>query len=82
MQKDTTIRVLALTRYERIGSSSRVRFCQYFPYLETHGVEIVSAPFFSDEYVTSLSGQTISKLNVLRDYIKQLFSAFDLLWVE
>jgi glycosyltransferase involved in cell wall biosynthesis len=82
------MRILALTRYERLGSSSRVRFYQYFPYLQVHGVDIVSAPFFSDQYVKSLyAGQTISKAYILRAYIKRLVTlansaAFDLLWVE
>ncbi|MGE5376829.1 MAG: glycosyltransferase family 1 protein, partial [Bacteroidota bacterium] len=82
------MRILALTRYERLGSSSRVRFYQYLPYLQTHGVEIVSAPFFSDQYVKDLyAGQAISRPYILRAYIKRLFTlansaSFDLLWVE
>lgn len=77
-----------LTRYERLGSSSRVRFYQYYPYLQAHGAEIVTAPFFDDEYVRALySGQAISKADVLRAYLKRLShliksSSFDLLWVE
>jgi glycosyltransferase involved in cell wall biosynthesis len=82
------MRILALTRYERLGSSSRVRFYQYVPYLQSNGFEIVSAPFFSDEYVNRLyKGQAISKMEVLRAYRKRLVSlanskAYDLLWVE
>ncbi len=82
------MRILALTRYERLGSSSRVRFYQYYPYLQAHGVEIVTAPFFEDEYVKALySGQAISKADVLRAYLKRLSAlsrstSFDLLWVE
>lgn len=82
------MRVLALTRYERLGSSSRVRFYQYYPYLQDHGIEIISAPFFSDAYVKSLyTGRAISKMDVLRAYIQRVFilaksSSYDLLWVE
>lgn len=82
------MRILALTRYERLGSSSRVRFYQYFPHLKAHGVEIVSAPFFDDEYVNNLySGKTISKLSVLLSYIRRVFILFgsrnyDVLWLE
>ena len=82
------MRILALTRYERLGSSSRVRFYQYFPYLEEQGIAIVSAPFFSDEYVKSLyAGQSISNGYILRAYFKRLITlaksaSFDLLWVE
>lgn len=82
------MRVLALTRYERLGSSSRVRFYQYHPYLKAQGVEIVSAPFFSDEYVHGLyTGQAITTTHVLRAYLRRLSvlansASYDLLWVE
>ena len=82
------MRVLALTRYERLGSSSRVRFYQYFPYLEAQGVEIVNAPFFKDDYVRDLYlGRSISSRKVLQAYLKRLSvlvnsAAYDLLWVE
>ncbi len=82
------MRILVLTRYERLGSSSRVRFYQYYPYLEAHGVELVSAPFFSDEYVKNLyNGRSASVFSVLLAYVKRVFTlarsgTFDLLWLE
>jgi glycosyltransferase involved in cell wall biosynthesis len=82
------MRILVLTRYERLGSSSRVRFYQYYPYLEAHSVELVSAPFFSDRYVQNLySGRSISAFKVIQAYVKRFFTLagsgrFDLLWVE
>jgi glycosyltransferase involved in cell wall biosynthesis len=82
------MRILVFTRYERLGSSSRVRFYQYYPYLQAQGVEIVTAPFFDDEYVRALyRGQAISKAKVIRAYFQRLANlvrstSFDLLWVE
>jgi glycosyltransferase involved in cell wall biosynthesis len=82
------VRILALTRYERLGSSSRVRFYQYFPYLEAHGVEIVSAPFFKNSYVQSLyQGQTANIVSIFLAYAKRLWillssTQYDLLWIE
>ena len=82
------MRILLLTRYERLGSSSRVRFYQYIPYLKAHGVEVITAPFFSDEYVSNLyKRQRTSLKTVLAAYLRRLSalmrsSAFDLLWVE
>ena len=82
------MRILLLTRYERLGSSSRVRFYQYLPYLKAQGVEVITAPFFSDEYVNNLyAGQRTSIKTVLAAYRRRLSalmraSAFDLLWVE
>lgn len=82
------MRILALTRYERLGSSSRVRFYQYFPYLSSRGMEIVEAPFFDNEYVTSLYNHSkISTRLVFQSYTRRLSTLlkkepFDLLWVE
>ncbi len=82
------MRILALTRYERLGSSSRVRFYQYFPHLEAQGIEIVNSPFFSDEYVRGLyMGRSVSLQKILYAYLKRLSALvhsarYDLLWVE
>ena len=82
------MRVLALTRYERLGSSSRVRFYQYFPYLREQGVTISNKPFFTDTYIQHLyAGRSVSLKDLLQAFIKRLgaltqSSAFDLLWVE
>lgn len=82
------MRILALTRYERLGSSSRVRFYQYFPYLRAHGVEISSKPFFSDKYIQDLyAGRSVSSKELLLAYFGRLAAltqsrAFDLVWVE
>ena len=82
------MRLLVLTRYERLGSSSRVRFYQYYPYLQAQGVKIVTAPFFTDQYVRNLyTGRAVSKADVLSAYLKRLsvltkVAPFDLLWVE
>ena len=68
------MRILALTRYERLGSSSRVRFYQYFPYLKAQGVEIVNAPFFGDDYVRDLYART---QNINKDCITGIYQAVD-----
>jgi glycosyltransferase involved in cell wall biosynthesis len=41
--------VLALTRYGRLGASSRVRVLQYIPKLERAGFNVTVQPLFSDE---------------------------------
>lgn len=82
------MRILALTRYERLGSSSRVRFYQYFPHLEAQGIEIVNSPFFNDDYVRGLyMGRSVSLQKILYAYLKRLSALvhsarYDLLWVE
>jgi glycosyltransferase involved in cell wall biosynthesis len=82
------MRILALTRYERLGSSSRVRFYQYFPYLQSQGLNITSASFFNDEYVRRIyAGRRIGAAMIFIAYIKRLLVLFrsmqyDLLWIE
>ena len=82
------MKILALTRYERLGSSSRVRFYQYFPYLRTQGVEIISKPFFTDAYIRDLyAGHAPSLKELFSAYFRRLVvlarsSSFDILWVE
>lgn len=82
------MRILALTRYGSLGSSSRVRFYQYLPSLTTSGMEIRVAPLLSNDYVHNLySGKRQPVLPVLKAYIRRVVSLlagshFDLVWVE
>lgn len=46
-----TMKVLFLTKYDRMGASSRYRSLQYFPALERAGIACSSAPLFSDDYL-------------------------------
>lgn len=45
------MKVLFLTKYDRLGASSRYRSLQYFPVLERAGIECTSAPLFNDKYL-------------------------------
>lgn len=83
-----SLRILALTRYKHLGSSSRVRFYQYFPFLDAQGVEIQNAPLLSDEYIRRLySGQRADIASIIRAYTRRVLwllrsRTFDLLWIE
>jgi glycosyltransferase involved in cell wall biosynthesis len=82
------MRLLALTRYDRLGSSSRIRFYQYFPFLERQGMEIVCLPLLDDDYVRRLyRGDAIKVGPIASSYLRRLSSlvrsgAFNLLWIE
>jgi glycosyltransferase involved in cell wall biosynthesis len=82
------LRLLVLSRYARLGASSRLRILQYLPYLEARGVEPVVAPFFDDAYVARRnSGERPLFSGVLASYLGRLkrlrgIRRFDLLWVE
>jgi hypothetical protein len=46
--------VLLLSRYDRMGPSSRVRHLNFIPALEAAGFTVKVAPFLKDEYVARL----------------------------
>lgn len=80
--------VLLLSRYGRQGASSRVRFYQYLPYLEEHGVRVTIRALFSDRYLKGLYGRgTRSLREISRSYLRRLADLatvhqHDLVWVE
>ena len=76
-----------LSRYGRLGASSRMRFYQYLPWLEAAGISITAAPLFSDGYVQGLQQNTKNLFEAMRAYagrVQTLLSSrrFDLLWIE
>jgi glycosyltransferase involved in cell wall biosynthesis len=82
------LKVLALTRYGRLGASSRIRVYQYISIWHELGIDVQMSPLLSDNYLKRLyANQTTNWLGVLRDYLMQaakLLHArkFDLLWIE
>ena len=84
---DTT-NVLLLTRYERLGASSRIRFLQYLPYLEQQGFTFRVQPLLSNDYVRSLyGGPPVGIGNIMRAYGRRLWALqrrmrYDLIWLE
>jgi glycosyltransferase involved in cell wall biosynthesis len=81
------MRVLFLTRYARLGASSRLRSYQYLPYLMESGFEVTVAPLFGNDYVRGLYSDKISTVAVFKAYIDRLrfilkVRHFDLVWVE
>ena len=82
------MKVLALTRYEALGASSRVRFYQFLPALEAAGIHVTTAPFLGDDYLRRLyNGQGRGAAPIIAAYgrrLTQLLSArkYDLLWIE
>jgi glycosyltransferase involved in cell wall biosynthesis len=80
--------VLLLTRYERLGASSRIRFLQFLPSLERHGFTFDVSSLLDDAYVASLyGGLKVGPGNIMRSYARR-FSAlrrqarYDLIWLE
>lgn len=82
------MRVLILTRYGRLGASSRVRFLQYVPWLEEAAIQVTVEPLLSDDllrqryargaYPTwALLGGYLKRWATLRRQVE-----FDVLWIE
>lgn len=81
------MRVLALSRYEQLGASSRMRFYQYLPALEGAGIKVRFAPLFSDDYVRGIQQNRRSPLDVAKAYAHRMRALrvngqHDLLWIE
>ena len=82
------MKILALTRYSRMGASSRLCVYQYLPALQKLGFEVTISPLLDDDYLHRFyAGKTIAWHKVMVDYLKQMKSllqvkSFDLLWIE
>lgn len=82
------MRVLLLTRYGRLGASSRLRAYQYLPYLESQGFHVTQAPLLGDYYQEDLNrGHPRRWGKIAAAYILRLLwlarsLAFDLVWIE
>lgn len=82
------IRVLVLTRYGRLGASSRLRFLQYLPLFEMLGLDCTVSPLFDDATLRARyerGGYSISAL--LGSYWQRLQMLlrkrrYDVLWIE
>lgn len=80
--------ILLLSRYGQLGASSRVRFYQYIPYLETHGVRMTVSTLLDDGYLQRLYAQqgrpAFSILHAYARRFSALFtsSGYDLVWLE
>jgi glycosyltransferase involved in cell wall biosynthesis len=82
------VKVLLLSRYERVGASSRLRSYQYLDYLRRAGCDVSVNALLSDVYVRQLyQGKSPSVVDVCRGYVRRLKSVlraheYDLLWIE
>ena len=81
-------KVLVLTKYGRLGASSRMRLFQYLPFLEERGFQIKVASLFSDRTIRKLYGQSrtvnaFRLLDIIRRFAVLLIrDRCDLIWIE
>ncbi len=82
------MKVLALTRYGRLGASSRVRSIQYLPWLEEGGMEVTFEALISDELLRQKYQSDVYPLSgLIRSYVERSQCLlrrhqFDLIWIE
>ena len=82
------MKVLVLTKYTRLGASSRVRILQYLPLLSKSGIEFTVCPLFCDEYLTNLySNNKRFITTIIGNYLERIrafikFINYDLIWIE
>lgn len=81
-------RILALTRYGNLGSSSRLRMLQYLPALEAAGLEVQVQSFIDDEKLAAKYKRGRYSLSTIIGSYGQRVQAllkrktFDLIWIE
>ncbi len=80
--------ILAFTKYEDKGASSRIRLLQYIPYLEQGDIDITISPLLSNDYLAKLySGNRSRNFDVIFSFFRrftQLMSIgdYDLIWLQ
>ena len=79
--------LLMLTRYGRLGASSRLRSLQYLPAIEQAGWSVTVSPLFSDRYIRGLQLGRRPILSIMNGYLRRMAQlirggAFDVVWIE
>lgn len=81
------MKILLLSRYDRMGASSRLRSFQYLPFLRKQGIRVDVSPLLDDSYLTDLYSGKKKYIRIIYRYIQRSLTLFnsrryDLLWIE
>ena len=83
-----SLRVLALTKYCRLGASSRMRMLQYLPWFQEAGLDVTVQALLGDNQLQARYGRGKYGSRALLDAYAQRLKAllgrhsFDVLWIE
>ena len=85
--RNRAVKILLLTRYDRLGASSRLRVLQYLPYFQSLGWQVDPVPFFSQAYLRNLYAGQSTWQQVLLAYLRRCKAltragGYDLVWIE
>jgi glycosyltransferase involved in cell wall biosynthesis len=81
-------RILAFTRYDRIGASSRIRFLQHIPHLERMGARITVEPLLPPDYLPRLyKGSARTPAQVASGMLRRFWKVVnehdaDIIWLQ
>jgi glycosyltransferase involved in cell wall biosynthesis len=80
-------KVLVLTKYGHLGSSSRYRFYQYLPYLRSQDFDLTVSPLLDNKYIMDMNIGKRNSANIVFLYLQRLRRLlidrnYDLLWIE
>lgn len=81
------MRILCLTKYDRLGASSRLRFLQFIPFLRAHGFEVEVRPIFDNEHIKAAYSKKRRPIDAARALLGRRralrdIERFDLVWLE
>jgi len=82
-----TLRVCAFTYYDRLGASSRLRFFQYLPYLNSQGIDVDISYFLSSDYIERRQQGLGVFAEALKSFYRRVTAllqkgGYDLIWIE
>jgi glycosyltransferase involved in cell wall biosynthesis len=82
------MKVIAFTRYGRLGASSRVRLAQYVDTLAAAGLDVRLRPLLDDDYLKDkYAGRPTNRIRLLKSYLARIAEVMaaakhDLIWIE
>ncbi len=81
------MKLLALTKYDKLGASSRLRTFQFVPGLEARGIAVEIAPLFDDSYLEALYEGRRPRATALAALARRFgqraaMRRTDLVWIE
>lgn len=88
MNENAQIKLLMLTKYGRLGASSRLRSLQYIPYLAANGINISVNCLIDDAMLSNrYANAKHQKISILSAYVRRIWimlnrKKFDTIWIE
>lgn len=81
------MKITVLSRYGRLGASSRLRMMQYFPRLEAEGLVVAHHQLLDDSYLRARYANRRAYLSIMKGYLGRVGAILesrghDVIWIE